>query len=551
MRRVLILLVLTCLGQAGTASAQLSPGPLQESHAQLEGLGKCTQCHGIGKGVQPGKCLACHALIRERREQGRGLHADARFGDCVDCHSDHQGRDFAMIHWPDGEAAFDHERAGFTLAGAHAELECRACHRASLIVARRELAAAGKDGARSYLGLGRDCLDCHADPHAATLGTDCLSCHGQEAWRPVSGFRHDGTRYPLRGRHAEVACVGCHPREEGAGTEARFVFSGLPFEDCASCHRDPHAARFPGRCASCHDERSWSRVDGAAFDHDLTRYPLRGRHAAVDCARCHAAGEPRRPLAHARCTDCHEDVHARQLRVSAGRRDCEDCHDLGGFSPARYTLARHDEEPNRFPLRGAHRAVPCRDCHAASAANPAGRFRFEDRDCEACHADPHGRALAFGGEARRCVNCHRVESWRLSRFDHATTDFPLEGRHAEFACRGCHAPLAGRPSGELQLSGLRGDCAACHEDPHRGQFQKAGASLTRCDRCHDSRDWLAARFDHGRDARFALDGAHAALACAACHRPEAEGGATRYRPLPTDCRSCHPDLAPRSEGGAP
>jgi len=52
------------------------------------------------------------------------------------------------------------------------------------------------------------------------------------------------------------------------------------------------------------------------------------------------------------------------------------------------------------------------------------------------------------------------------------------------------------------------------------------------------------RFDHG-DSRFPLDDRHAALDCAACHKPwplpDSLGGGTavRYRPLGLTCKDCH------------
>ena len=62
-----------------------------------------------------------------------------------------------------------------------------------------------------------------------------------------------------------------------------------------------------------------------------------------------------------------------------------------------------------------------------------------------------------------------------------------------------------------------------------------------CERCHTTDGLKASRFDHSRDAAYTLDGAHARLACGACHRPETRGGVTfvRYEPLPTTCRGCH------------
>ena len=95
------------------------------------------------------------------------------------------------------------------------------------------------------------------------------------------------------------------------------------------------------------------------------------------------------------------------------------------------------------------------------------------------------------------------------------------------------------------------------DSAHGGQFAAHGR--TDCGACHDSTsEWSAGAFDHDRDARFPLEGAHAEAACAACHKPEpalAElqaqlpapppGSAApgfdpaRYKPLGTLCTDCH------------
>jgi len=83
-------------------------------------------------------------------------------------------------------------------------------------------------------------------------------------------------------------------------------------------------------------------------------------------------------------------------------------------------------------------------------------------------------------------------------------------------------------------------CEGCHRDPHQGQFAGAGGPVS-CERCHTTDDLKPSKFDHSRDAAYELDGAHARLACSACHRLETRNGVTfvRYKPLPTTCRGCH------------
>ncbi len=61
----------------------------------------------------------------------------------------------------------------------------------------------------------------------------CAACHSPAGWRlsagaGASGFDHDRTGFPLRGRHAASACSQCH------------TGAGAPATTCERCHRDPH-----------------------------------------------------------------------------------------------------------------------------------------------------------------------------------------------------------------------------------------------------------------------------------------------------------------------
>lgn len=562
------------------AGAQLSPGPLARPHEELEGSTQCLRCHD-GKGVAAAKCLTCHTLLGERVKAGRGLHARAEYRDCKRCHIEHQGRAFELVYWGErGRDAFDHALSGFALQGKHAGLRCDTCHRERVRLAAAQLAAGGAVPARTYLGLGTSCAACHADEHRGQFaGRDCTVCHGQQAWKPAAGFDHATSAFPLTGRHAGVSCAKCHADARDPSAKAplkpayrRYV--KLEFRECASCHRDPHAGRFGGTCAKCHSVEGWRPARVADFDHERTDYPLRGRHRAAACASCHRAGRAYKGLAHARCADCHADEHLGQLGARADGGRCESCHDVQGFTPARFGPEEHARTP--YALLGAHLAVACDACHrrvapgtlarAAAAGGaalvarkpgPVARFRFASTRCTDCHKDAHAGELDRHVRAGGCEACHRVEGWRQASFDHARTRFTLSGAHARVACQRCHTQVdAGTPRARVRYQGLALACEGCHEDPHQGQLTRAalpsqsGGPPSPCERCHTSRDWRPSKFDHGRDARYALDGAHVRLACEVCHKREGvPGGATlvRYRPLPTACKDCHG--APRRGAG--
>ena len=78
------------------------------------------------------------------------------------------------------------------------------------------------------------------------------------------------------------------------------------------------------------------------------------------------------------------------------------------------------------------------------------------------------------------------------------------------------------------------ECHACHrkDDKHQLKFGTA------CESCHNARAWGLWDYDHARRAKVALDGAHASLACEACHtRPAPAGKAAAGEG--TTCVACH------------
>ena len=543
------------------ARAQISPGPLSTPHAGLEGSRACLKCHEAGQGVAARLCLDCHRALAERIAAGRGAHAGEDYRRCERCHSEHNGREFELVRFAGGEAAFDHARAGWKLEGKHARAACRDCHRADRVEPALAAHEPDKDLKRTYLGLPTRCVACHQDPHGGTLSATCGECHSQESWKGAPGFDHARTRYPLDAAHARVACLDCHRQADPAAKTLRFAqFQGRALPACAECHKDPHQGRLGADCAACHSGASFrtgARVAG--FDHQRTAYPLRGRHAGVACEKCHAAGRELRIPGFQLCESCHRDDHAGQLARVAAKSECAACHGVEGWAPARYGFEDHAR--SRLPLSGAHRAVPCVACHAevraqelpAAFRRTAGtrirRFRFDGVACRDCHRDPHAGSLDRYAGAEGCATCHGESDWRAVRFDHGRTRYPLAGRHAAVACASCHPKAA---ADALRFDGRPLDCAGCHRDPHAGQLARAG--VTACERCHDVAGFRpAAGFDHARDSRYALDGRHARVPCAGCHPGEPAGATTqvRWKPRPVECDGCHrpADAAAARAGG--
>jgi hypothetical protein len=561
------------LSVARPARAQLSPGPLSEAHRSLEGVTQCFQCHERGAGVADAKCLACHTEIGWLRARSRGLHARVQSMPCAKCHPDHAGLAFQLVRWDEGAPErFDHRRAGFELEGRHGTLRCGECHQPRFQKSGGAALIRKRARSASWLGLERACAACHQDPHAGAVGTDCGRCHGQQAWKPAAGFDHARTDYPLTGLHAKVECAKCHlsPRLEPAtDAQGKAVprYRPVPHADCVACHRDPHAGRFPGACAKCHTTRGFQVFDAGSFDHERTRYPLRGRHAALACAKCHdakTAGGPK--PAFDRCDRCHRDAHAGLATLAGRPADCAACHVVQGWKPSTYTVAAH--QASAYPLEGRHAATDCAKCHPQgpdSLAVRLGSARVQLRPAHArcldCHTDPHRGRFEPGGaraKAASCRTCHTMDAYRPTQVDaaaHARLGFPLAGAHRAVPCQGCHAELkatpsaAGAPPRTLLFADAPAACDGCHPSPHGDQFEgrraraKGGPAGDACDACHGLEAFRPAdRFDHERDSAFRLSGAHAKVRCEGCHKSsrDAQGRAfVVYRPTPARCEDCH------------
>ena len=539
-------LALIC-GQAPAQTVErvLMPGPVIEGHAKYED--DCRNCHiPFSRASQNGLCLACHKETAADVRQGLGFHGRLQPQPCRSCHTDHKGRDAKIA--PVNEQTFDHAQTDFPLRGAHSDPKtaCRSCH------------VPGKQ----YRATPGRCIDCHAkkDVHKGRLGNACADCHTESDWKETK-VDHDKTRFPLRGKHAPLKCESCHK-------DTRYQETPTA---CIGCHRqdDKHKGRFGDKCETCHGDRDWKTL---RFDHDTaTRYPLRGRHRGITCESCHT-GHLYRDKLQTTCIACHrrDDRHEGTLGEA-----CGNCHTERNWKETRF-----DHGKTRFPLRGRHDAIECKSCHKSAVFKDAPAacvacHRRDDRHkgalgescgdchternwkdtkfdhdktrfpllgrhsrakCESCHRDADYRRTPVdcygchkkddaheGQEGTKCESCHDANTWKKARFDHARARFALVGAHLVVACTKCHATPRYRDA--------RSVCFACHDrdDVHK---RRLGA---RCETCHNARTWKSWDFNHDRQTKFRLDGAHRKLECHACHRQPVQTRAT----LPASCVSCH------------
>ncbi len=527
---LLIPLLLIC---SMYAYAQISPGDLSKAHAELEGMGNCTKCHELGAKVSDQKCLNCHTEIKNLMQQDRGFHVSSEVANksCVQCHNDHHGRNFDMVRFD--EQKFNHNDAGYALEGAHKQVDCRECHTPNNIADRKTKALDG-----TYLGLETSCLSCHDDFHQNTLSTDCLSCHGMDAFTPVTSFKHDETNFKLLGEHVALDCIECHKTTTKNGKEFQ-QFTQLAFEDCKSCHNDPHNNQLPGTCTQCHNEDSFSTFIGkGSFNHNRTDFSLNGKHNVIDCFSCHVKTSSTSQVFQDKivaqeneCIACHQDPHDNKYE-----QDCAKCHSEKSFLKLK-DMDFFDHSITDFALEGKHLGVDCRKCHIERFSTA-----IDFTSCNNCHTDYHNREFEKNSITPDCNECHSLqEAFDYTSYtitDHQATSFPLEGAHVATPCFACHVDEA---DNRWTFANLGDDCIECHTNIHEGFLPKEYIPQNDCASCHGNESWDLISFDHNT-TDWPLTGNHLAISCSACHFELSDNKAIisqNFSNLETSCVSCH------------
>jgi hypothetical protein len=272
--------------------------PLRGEHRDLE----CERCHlkrlpppRRYRDLQFERCAGCH------QDQHKGEFAQRDGGECGACHRVTGFR-------PTTFGLDEHATTSFALEGRHRAVPCSSCH----------------TGARPRVDLRiakRACADCHANPHGTQFATEmqtsgCAHCHSTAGWRSP---KVDHSTWPLTGAHATAACSSCHTASEADRASGRgATYRGVP-RVCDGCHRDEHAGQFrlsePVKpCDTCHETKGFKIP---SFPHEQrTGFPLVGRHAAVECQKCHLEQRLQNGatvrlyrLGYRACRDCHANPH--------------------------------------------------------------------------------------------------------------------------------------------------------------------------------------------------------------------------------------------------
>ena len=331
-------------------------------------------------------CFSCHEQTRDARQIFQDQKGIAE-NSCISCHEDvHEGKygeDCANCHMEESFLSlknmdfFDHSVTDYPLEGLHQGVDCSACH--------IERFSTPIDFSH--------CKNCHEDYHEGEFTQighqqDCIECHSLEqdfTWSSYSINEHQLSQFPLDGAHVATPCFACHISEE-----EKWHFRNIGNE-CVDCHEDIHQGLisekyYPDQtCTSCHGNESWATI---SFDHDLTAWPLDGKHLDIECRSCHFQ-ESKDKLSYSQhfsdlsadCISCHENVHGDEFAFE-GITDCMRCHVTSSWTPEKF-----DHNLAQFPLEGRHAEVDCRACH--EIPEPGGSasmvYKIEKFACIDCH----------------------------------------------------------------------------------------------------------------------------------------------------------------------
>ncbi len=464
--------------------------PLDGAHAKKA---TCESCHKKDERKAPDRaCITCHVDAHKGRFSKFGSGGQAN---CGSCHT-------ANVWKPENK--FDHNSmTRFSLSGAHAGADCRACHRGKTQADWEHLEnlMVKLPGQK---GLSVDCMGCHrhANVHQKQYTNDkCLDCHkmaGDVHTKPraVNEFHGASSKFPLTEGHRGVDCGKCHPNN---------VFTGAPDQCGPKCHADElHKGSLGKDCTNCHAGGKW---EARLFDHDnKTKWPLVGNHRDVLCdSAIPAATSPRTVASHAPASTATR----RTTRTTASSaRAASAATSPTGRSPSITTIPRSRD----WPLVGKHETVRCQDCHKSI------RFKPTPTDCNGCHGEPDVHRGQLG---TLCGRCHDEKSWKNVRTQHDVPAIRFAGAHDRVTCYKCHT------QGKL-LEGTGQLCITCHrnDDIHHN------ALGPRCGDCHSQNTWAGARFDHNT-VGCNLTGVHRLQPCVSCH----VGG--NFVAISPSCASCH------------
>lgn len=262
--------------------------PLAGKHRYV----KCSDCHGVKLASRPKYkfCTDCHKDYHKGQFTKNNVVTD-----CSKCHN-------VYGFSPSTFTIEKHNTTKFALVGSHLAVSCIGCH---------------KTGTEdwNFNFSSQKCIACHKNVHGTEItykflgNNNCENCHNVERWNKIS-FDHSKTKFALEGKHKTVDCRNCHTYKISAD-KVGYKFASLK-TNCESCHNDIHNGQFKAAgqtdCSNCHLFDSWKTLK---FDHENTKFSLKGAHSKLKCIQCHKPVDNngvlfiKYKLEEFKCADCH------------------------------------------------------------------------------------------------------------------------------------------------------------------------------------------------------------------------------------------------------
>jgi len=205
-----------------------------------------------------------------------------------------------------------------------------------------------------YKEVSMECSSCHSNPHKPRINSQCQPCHTPQAWKPkvkfwqTISFNHAQLRYPLEGKHLEVACIKCHPKNK---------WKEIPYKNCISCHEDKHRKQFGKKdCQECHQLTGWKPSTYDLQRHREAKYVPDKLHSTLQCQKCHEKDQYL-PLPRT-CAGCHNE----------SARFYQGVYGAGLIPPGPDLMSK---------------SVTCSDCHN-ELPSPNPKLEIKKR-CQKCH----------------------------------------------------------------------------------------------------------------------------------------------------------------------
>ncbi|MBI4693457.1 MAG: hypothetical protein HY749_05495 [Gammaproteobacteria bacterium] len=534
-------------------------------HTQVTQLTPCIACHDgavhdaitvVGKGQTHlptfAGCDSCHGTAAWTPVT-TFAHTGITTG-CIDCHT----------------GTFPPALGKNPATHIASSTRCQMCHQGT--TAWTPLLAAQVD----HTQVTGNCTSCHGS--ALTLDTlttevkplghlsttsECSVCHSTTAWKPASGFDHQGIS-------TGCSAAGCHVdgrTSSPLGRGANHFATNATCEDCHSMgvsftpHTTVKHANFtaPTPCKTCHDGGTHDgiTVTGKTQNHIPTTADCGGCHVGAETSLSFVGGTFDHTGTTSGCASCHDKVHEQGMSPThiATTADCVTCHATAAALLS-WTGGTFDH---------AGTSTGCVTCHDGSHAPADGKgpsHVASTNSCELCHTDSavtqlwtstptsghmdHGQLTSV----TPCAKCHATTAGSSLTIDGMTvTGRPTntasgEPHPATGDCNACHS-TTGWTGVTFAHSGVTSGCSAsgCHVDrntsPPLGRAASHIATNTNCQDCHS----IGGTFTPHTTVN------HADITnvspCKNCHDGLVHDGVTVTGKTPThiptgaDCATCH------------